>query len=137
MNVTRQLRDDHRALRQRLDLLDVLLERVAAGSGQAFVDARTQLDELIALLVRHLEREEAALEAMFAPMRGGQARILRLHGDHAAQRIEAAELCALDTETSTGHWAAQVRHFSERLRAEMDREDAELAASAERATATR
>jgi iron-sulfur cluster repair protein YtfE (RIC family) len=118
------IRAAHQDLRARLDGLDGCLRRVAEGSGQAFVEARQQFEVLLVTFLRHLEQEESLLRPLLSHVRGwGPARLAWLEAEHTAQRLEIAELCALDPETTAGHWAARMRTFSSALRADMAHEE--------------
>ena len=122
--VERFIFDEHQQLRLRLKDLDASLVRVAAGSGQAFVDARRMFLDLLVAFGRHLEHEESLLVPVLARLDAwGPVRLEQLLREHADQRGEIAQLASLDAETSAGHWAALMGEFSGRLRKDMASED--------------
>jgi len=124
LEVRRTVLDEHDELRRQLDQIDACLAQAAAGHGQGFVEARQRFHAMLVFFLGHLDHEEALLTPLLSGCEAwGPVRLEQLLLEHAAQRLEVAELAALDTETSANDWAVRMKQFGISLRIDMAGEE--------------
>ncbi|MBS1148855.1 MAG: hypothetical protein H6Q89_553 [Myxococcaceae bacterium] len=115
---------EHDVLRGALRTIEAGLGKVAEGDVPAQITARSQLKQLLATFLKHIEHEERILRPVLKDIDAwGPERIAAMDSEHKEQRARVEYLSGPLGEAAPTKWVEEVRQFIGHLREDMATEE--------------
>jgi hemerythrin-like domain-containing protein len=118
--IRRIVMGEHDHLRGNIRALQDMLPEAAKGKTEALATAKEDLNEMLAIFLRHIEHEEKILRPVLETIDAwGAVRKARMDEEHAEQRVLVMRLAAIDPTPDPVTWTREVGEFLQTLLADM------------------